>query len=126
MIAELRHQLNADLLEPSGSKRYKTSKKYFDGDYYIAHHGTWRLVYKKTFVMSESDANFWDIVNSFDLLPWEHKEFVDIDDTIEYQEEHYWNTEDLDSNFTPSFGRDWESPNASGHKSLRRLLGFVA
>ena len=124
----LRYDLLTDLQRGSVSSfnktKFKCSKVYHSPDgYKMTHYGTWRLTYKHSFLFSESNDSFWPFVEMLDFRPYECPDTVDEFDSL--AEPDYENLEN-NVNFLPSTMADYESPSGAGHKSLRRLLGFVA
>lgn len=121
----LRYDLLADL---NGSVKvtngFKPSKVYHSPDgYKLSHYGTWRLTFKNSFLFSESNETFWDFVNMLEFKPFE---CLDTTDEIDFLTEPDYENLENDVNFLPSLSIDYESPAGAGHKSLRRILGFVA
>ena len=99
-------------------------KQYFTEDNFkLSHFGTWRLTFNGRLLITESDPSFWDIVEAYSF-----KAFIDCDTAGEDTAVYEIPIEDLerDTNFLPSIMGEYESPSGAGHKSLRRLLGFVA
>ncbi len=100
---------------------FKSHRVYYADGYKLTHAGIWKLTFKSKSIMSEKDSNFWQVISMYDFKPFEIIDTIGDDSRpseLEFDE--------INTNFLPSLGRDWESPSGSGHRSLRHLLGFTA
>ena len=102
----LKYDLMSELLKPSSTRRFQASKSYHSPEgYKLSHHGTWRLTHDNKLMLTESFAGFWDIVNMTEFHTFECIDTIDEIDTLSD-----FLPEDIDKNFVPSLGIDWESP----------------
>ena len=101
--------------------RFNPHRQYFAEGYKLSHNGCWKLSFGIHVALTESDSRFWSIVSCYDFRPFETSDEVGQDDVFDG-----FDSDDRDKNFIPSMGREYESPPGAGHRTLRRLLGFVA
>ena len=100
---------------------FNPHKSYFADGYKLTFTGIWKLTFKTRYIMSEVDIHFWMIISMYDFKPFEVIDEIGNDDRpVDFE------SEDIDINFLPSLGMDFESPPGAGHRTLRGLLGFVA
>jgi hypothetical protein len=106
---------------PEQIMRFKAHRCKFAEGYKLAHFGIWKLSFKNRVVLSEKDVNFWSIISIYDFKPFETIDTIG-DDSRPTETDF----EETDHNFIPSLGMDYESPKGAGHKTIRRMLGFIA
>jgi len=82
---------------------FKTHHQYFADGYKLSHFGIWKLTFKHMSIMSEKDPRFWEIISMYDFKT------IEITDTIGTDlKPSDWEPPDIDTNFFPSLGCDWE------------------
>jgi hypothetical protein len=84
--------------------KFKAIRDYYSDGYKLSHSGIWHLTFKHMSIMSEKDADFWQVISMYDFKPFE------ITDTIgDDSKPSDYDPPDKNTNFMPSHGRDFGS-----------------